>query len=80
MLIRRANHARKLQGSHQPHGAHRQLRTLLDGMIPKDADLQASAAKIRDAAGRRLRSQRGHYRFPAEARFLSRADHFQPDS
>ncbi len=78
--MRGANYARKVQRGHQANGADRQLRVLLDRMIAKDVDFQASSAKVRDAARRRFRSERGDGRFPSEPRFLRSANHLQRDT
>ena len=67
--LRGTYHAWNIQRGHQAHRADRQLRVLFDGVIVENVDLQASPAKIDDAARRRLRSERSHGRL-APRRYL----------
>ena len=76
----RANHARNTQRRHQPHGADRNLRVLLDGVIVQDVDFEAAAAEIDDAARRRLGAHHRDGRFASEPRFFRAADHLERDA
>ena len=78
--LRRANDAGEIKGGHQADGAYAEMCALFDGAIAKNADLQAAAAEIDDAARRSFGAEGGEDGFPAEARFFGGADDFERDA
>jgi hypothetical protein len=70
----------QIQRGHQAHRAQRQLRRLLHFVIAQNADFQAAAAQIGDAARLAVGPERRKHSFPAKARLFDRADHLQLDS
>src|SRR5262249_35800670 len=65
---------------HEPYGPNTKLRGLNNFVIAKNADLEAAAAEIGNAAQGRFGAERSENRFASEARFLLRADDFEANS
>ena len=74
------NYAGNVERGHQPHGADGKLHALDDAVVAKDAEFQAAAAKIHDAARLRAGSHGRQGGDAAEARFFLGADHFQANA
>ena len=53
---------------------------MFHGVIAEDADFEAAAAQVHDAAGHSLGPERREHGFPAQAGFFRRADDLQHDS
>ena len=73
----RRNRASNSKSCHQANRAHRELRGLHHAVIAKNADFEAAAAEVGDAAKRRFGAERGKDGFPAEAGFFRGTDDFE---
>ena len=63
-----------------PHGTKTKLRHLLYFVVAQNADFQAAAAQVRDAARLALGSHRSKHSFAPEPRFFGPANHLQVDA
>ena len=80
LRFRRPNHAGNAESGHQADGADGKLRALQNGVVSQDAELQAAATQVDDAARRRFRTERGNDSFAAQTRFFLGADYFQTNA
>src|SRR5208337_129718 len=78
--LHRMNYAGNIEGAHKPYGADRKLHALDDAVVAKDAEFQAAAAEIHDAARLRAGAHGRQGGNAAEARFFLGADHFQANA
>src|SRR5690348_3814325 len=79
LCLCRPDHAGNIERAHQTYRAHRQLRALLHGVISKNADFQAAAAQVHNAARGRFRPQRSQNGHSAQPRLFGRTDYLESD-
>jgi hypothetical protein len=78
--LKGSNDAVNVEGGEQANGANGELRTGQDRVVAKNAEFQAAAAEVDDAARLSFRAHGGDDRFTTKARLLFRADDLQRDT
>src|SRR5208337_1776988 len=78
--LHRMYYAGDVERGHQPHGADGKLHTLHDAVVAKDAEFQAAAAEVHDAAWLRSRAHGRQGGNTAEAGFFLGADYLQANA